>query len=254
METRRRLLCRYRARDAAGLVHGNHGRSPAHRIDDGRPPGPRVSRWRLDKKGAWFPLNTVGPHVAPYPSAMATTFPRIRRPEHDRAAARGPGQAPGSRVRAAFDDPAHGFLHPVDLDVAQREHDAFVETARRRSDRRVHVLDDRDATARTSSTRSIRCWSPDRGAIPLRPGKPNRAVEPAAHRGLDARRRHPDGRAGSRRPGTIEGGDTFWLRPDLFCIGRTLRTNDARRPAAGRRSSAATCGSSTCRTGAARPS
>ena len=28
-------------------------------------------------------------------------------------------------------------------------------------------------------------------------------------------------------PGTIEGGDTFWLRPDLFCIGRTLRTNDA---------------------------
>jgi N-dimethylarginine dimethylaminohydrolase len=27
-------------------------------------------------------------------------------------------------------------------------------------------------------------------------------------------------------PGTIEGGDTFWLRPDLLCIGRTLRTND----------------------------
>ena len=28
-------------------------------------------------------------------------------------------------------------------------------------------------------------------------------------------------------PGTVEGGDTVWLRPDLFCIGRTLRTNDA---------------------------
>jgi N-dimethylarginine dimethylaminohydrolase len=28
-------------------------------------------------------------------------------------------------------------------------------------------------------------------------------------------------------PGTIEGGDTFWLRPDLLCIGRSLRTNDA---------------------------
>jgi N-dimethylarginine dimethylaminohydrolase len=28
-------------------------------------------------------------------------------------------------------------------------------------------------------------------------------------------------------PGTIEGGDAFWLRPDLFCIGRTLRTSDA---------------------------
>ncbi len=30
----RRLLRRYRADDAAGLVHGNHGRRPAHRIDD----------------------------------------------------------------------------------------------------------------------------------------------------------------------------------------------------------------------------
>jgi len=30
----RRLLARYRARDAAGLVHGNHGRRPAHRIAD----------------------------------------------------------------------------------------------------------------------------------------------------------------------------------------------------------------------------
>jgi dimethylargininase len=27
--------------------------------------------------------------------------------------------------------------------------------------------------------------------------------------------------------GTIEGGDTFWLRPDLLCIGRSLRTNRA---------------------------
>ncbi len=30
----RRLLARYRVHDAAGLVHGNHGRRPAHRIDD----------------------------------------------------------------------------------------------------------------------------------------------------------------------------------------------------------------------------
>src|SRR5437899_8687781 len=30
----RRLLKRYRADNAAGLVHGNHGRRPAHRIPD----------------------------------------------------------------------------------------------------------------------------------------------------------------------------------------------------------------------------
>ena len=35
---------------------------------------------------------------------------------------------PGPAFGAAFDDPAHGFLHPVDLSRAQREHDAFVET------------------------------------------------------------------------------------------------------------------------------
>ena len=28
-------------------------------------------------------------------------------------------------------------------------------------------------------------------------------------------------------PGTVDGGDTFWLRPDLFCVGRSLRTNRA---------------------------
>ena len=34
---------------------------------------------------------------------------------------------PGAAFGAAFDDPAHGFLHPVDLEIARREHDAFVD-------------------------------------------------------------------------------------------------------------------------------
>ena len=64
----------------------------------------------------------------------------------------------------------------------------------------------------------------DRGAIPLRPGKPNRRSEPDALEawtlaaGIETLGR-------IEAPGTIEGGDTFWLRPDLLCIGRTLRTN-----------------------------
>ena len=36
-------------------------------------------------------------------------------------------QRPGPAFGAAFDDPAHGFLHPVSLDVARREHDAFTD-------------------------------------------------------------------------------------------------------------------------------
>jgi N-dimethylarginine dimethylaminohydrolase len=66
----------------------------------------------------------------------------------------------------------------------------------------------------------------DRGAIPLRPGKPNRANEPGVVEAWATAAGIPTaGRI--EAPGTLEGGDTFWLRPDLLCIGRTLRTNDA---------------------------
>ena len=64
---------------------------------------------------------------------------------------------PGPAFGAAFDDPAHGFLHPVDLDVARREHDAFVELLAAlgpTGPRPRH----RARTRPTSSTRSTRCW------------------------------------------------------------------------------------------------
>src|SRR6476646_3027938 len=129
---------------------------------------------------------------------------------------------PGPAFGAAFDDPAHGFLHPVDLDLARREHDAFVETLAALGPR-VHVLD-----TELSTPDLVYTFDPllvtDRGAIPLRPGKPNRAPEPAAIEAWTTEAGIPTvGRI--EAPGTIEGGDTLWLRPDLFCIGRTLRTN-----------------------------
>jgi N-dimethylarginine dimethylaminohydrolase len=130
---------------------------------------------------------------------------------------------PGAAFGAAFDDPAHGFLHPVDLVAAQREHDAFVETLASLGPT-VHVLEDE-----TDSPDLVYAFDPllvtDRGAVPLRPGKPGRRSEPAT---LEAwMTTHGIPTAGSiEAPGSIEGGDTFWLRPDLLCIGRTLRTND----------------------------
>jgi len=130
---------------------------------------------------------------------------------------------PGPGFGAAFDDPDHGFLHPVDLALAQREHDAFAETLASLGPR-VHVLD-----IETGNPDLVYTFDPllvtDRGAIPLRPGKPNRAAEPAALETWTLAAGIPTlGRI--EPPGTIEGGDTFWLRPDLLCIGRTLRTND----------------------------
>ena len=129
---------------------------------------------------------------------------------------------PGAAFGNAFIDPAHGFLHPVDLVLAQREHGAFVEVLAGLGPR-VRVLE-----AESASPDLVYTFDPllvsDRGAIPLRPGKANRLPEPAILEAWTTAAGIPTaGRI--EAPGTIEGGDTFWLRPNLLCIGRTLRTN-----------------------------
>jgi N-dimethylarginine dimethylaminohydrolase len=131
---------------------------------------------------------------------------------------------PGAAFGAAFEDPALGFLHPVDLMVAQREHDAFTELLTALGVR-VHRLDaDPDLADLTYTYDPLLVT--DRGAIPLRPGKPARGPEPTVVEAWTRAVGIPTtGRI--EAPGTIEGGDAFWLRPDLICIGRTLRTNDA---------------------------
>ncbi|MEW6224617.1 MAG: arginine deiminase family protein [Chloroflexota bacterium] len=131
---------------------------------------------------------------------------------------------PGAAFARAFDDPAHGFLRPVDLERARREHAGLVETLDRLGVR-VQVLE-----AETDDPDLVYTFDPilvaDGGAIPLRPGKPNREGEPAVLEAWTRSRGIPTlGRI--EAPGRIEGGDTFWLRPDLLCVGRTLRTNAA---------------------------
>ncbi len=138
---------------------------------------------------------------------------------------------PGPAFGRAFDDPAHGFRHPVDLEVARREHDAFSELLAGLGPT-VHELD-----AESDSPDLVYQFDPllvtDRGAIPLRPGKPNRRGEELlVEAWLNARGVPTVARI--EAPGTIEGGDTFWLRPELLCIGRTLRTNARGRPPARR--------------------
>lgn len=132
-------------------------------------------------------------------------------------------KAPGPAFGRAFDDPAHGFLRPVDLDLARRQHDGLV-SALDGLGVAVRVLD-----AETDDPDLVYVFDPilvaDGGAIPLRPGKPNRAGEPAILERWTLSAGIPTvGRI--EAPGTVEGGDTFWLRPDLLCIGRSLRTND----------------------------
>jgi dimethylargininase len=131
---------------------------------------------------------------------------------------------PGEAFGRAHDNPAHGFLHPVDLTAARRQHDAFCTIL---AGLGVAVL---KLDAETSSPDLVYTFDPavitDRGVIVLRSGKPTRRGEEAA---LEAWARANDipivGRL--EQPATADGGDTFWLRPDLFCVGRSLRTNDA---------------------------
>jgi N-dimethylarginine dimethylaminohydrolase len=131
---------------------------------------------------------------------------------------------PGDAFGRAFDDPAHGFLRPVDLERARREHDGLVAMLEELG-ARVEILD-----AETNDPDLVYTFDPllisNRGAIALRPGKPNRANEPQVLEAWTTAAGIPTaGRI--EAPGSLEGGDTFWLRPDLLCIGRTLRTNDA---------------------------
>jgi dimethylargininase len=134
-------------------------------------------------------------------------------------------QRPGAAFGRAFDDPAAGFLHPVDLGRAQREHDGLVD-ALVRLGVEVHELGAGDAPHPDLVYLFDPLLVTDRGTIALRSGKPSRRGEETIVTAWTAARDIPAvGRI--EAPGTVDGGDTFWLRPDLLCLGRTLRTNDA---------------------------
>jgi N-dimethylarginine dimethylaminohydrolase len=133
-------------------------------------------------------------------------------------------RAPGAAFGRAFNDPAHGFLHAVDLELARRQHAALCELLDRLGVA-VHVLDEDGL-----GPDAVYVFDPllitDRGAVPLRSGKETRRGEEIALEQWSAAAGIPTlGRIAA--PGTVDGGDTFWLRPDLLVIGRSLRTNRA---------------------------
>jgi dimethylargininase len=133
-------------------------------------------------------------------------------------------RAPGPAFGAAFDDPVHGFHHAVDLGLARRQHDALCDLLTRLGVT-VHVLAEDGL-----GPDSVYVFDPllvtDRGAVPLRSGKPTRLGEEVALEAWTKAAGIPTlGRI--EPPATVDGGDTFWLRPDLLCIGRSLRTNRA---------------------------
>jgi dimethylargininase len=129
---------------------------------------------------------------------------------------------PGDAFGRAFDDLAHGFLHPVDLPEAQRQHDRLCSVLAGLGVT-VHELG-----VETDGPDLVYTFDPAlviaEGAVLLRPGKATRRGEETVLEKWFADHGVPvAGRVDP--PGTVEGGDAFWLRSGVFCIGRSLRTN-----------------------------
>ncbi len=131
---------------------------------------------------------------------------------------------PDAAFGRAFDEPGLGYLHPVDLAAAQRQHDRLCELLTGLGVT-VHELGGEGPTGDAVYTFDPMLVS-DSGVIPLRSGKPGRQGEEIASEAWA--NAHDIPTAGRiEAPGTVDGGDTMWLSPDLFVIGRSLRTNRA---------------------------
>jgi len=133
-------------------------------------------------------------------------------------------QRPHAAFGAAFDDPANGYLHAVDLDAARAEHDAFCDLLASLGVA-VHHLD-----ADLAYPDQVYTYDPAivtrHGAILLRSGKKaRRGEEDVMGEWLRGAEIPIVGRV--EPPGTVDGGDVLWLRPGLVAVGRSLRTSQA---------------------------
>src|SRR4051794_34553529 len=130
---------------------------------------------------------------------------------------------PGEQFGRAHDDPAVGFLHEVDLERAQHEHDRLCEllTELGATVHELGVEHDPDLTYTFDPV-----LVSDRGVVVLHPGKPNRVGEERVmEKWLNEHGVPTLGELGESAH--AEGGDTFWLDATTLAVGRTLRTNRA---------------------------
>jgi N-dimethylarginine dimethylaminohydrolase len=118
---------------------------------------------------------------------------------------------------------AFGYLHPIDVEQTDREHAAFCELL---ADAGIEVIaEGRDADGQLDAIFVYDAsLVTDQGAILLRPAKALRQVETALAE-TTYRRIGVPVIGVIKEPGTVEGGDAFWLDDRTLAIGRGYRTN-----------------------------
>ena len=130
---------------------------------------------------------------------------------------------PGAILSADADD--WHYTRPIDAAALSRQFDAFAALLEAHGTR-IHWLDTDDGDGLSDS---IFTYDPSfvipAGAVILRPGKRARAGEVELHRRFYAGRIPIVGAV--ERPGTVEGGDCFWLDETTLAVGRGFRTNTA---------------------------
>jgi N-dimethylarginine dimethylaminohydrolase len=117
------------------------------------------------------------------------------------------------------------YTKVLDPPLLLEQYDAFAEAVTA-SGAEIHWLpDDEDDLADSVFTYDPSFTVPG-GAVLLRPGKGRRAGEVDLHRAFYEQLGIPILGA-VEDPGTIEGGDCFWLDPTTVAVGRSFRTNHA---------------------------
>ncbi|MFT7473195.1 MAG: dimethylargininase [Verrucomicrobiales bacterium] len=132
-------------------------------------------------------------------------------------------RAPGAILRA--DQQLWHYSAPVDPEALNSQYQAFVQLVED-SGAEVLWMDDEDDDLADSVFTYDPSFVVPGGAVVLSPGKPLRAGEADLHRRFYDQNNIPILGAIST-PGTVEGGDCFWLDESTLAVGRGFRTNQS---------------------------
>jgi len=133
-------------------------------------------------------------------------------------------RSPGAIRRA--DHQRWHYAKPIDADALADQYSSFADILSAHGTEIVWFDDDDDDDLADSIFTYDPSFVIPAGAIVLRPGKALRAGEADLHAAFYASNGIPI--IGTiEAPGTVEGGDMFWLDHSTIAIGRTFRTNQS---------------------------